>query len=516
MAHTHSEARPIRLTLPASEEATTRACLALVLLTALTVRLWIVATHTYIVFPDETFQYLEPAHRLVFGSGVITWEFLDGIRSWFLPGIIAGVMWLVSLVDPDPQAYVLVLRLLCVLASLSVPFAGFQLAARRFGPVPALIAGLLCALASEAVYFAPVIMTEPLATDAALLAIWFGDGAPDRPLAWRRLMTAGLMFGLASSLRYQYAPILCVIALLQHARSPRDLAIVAAGGIAVVVPTLGVLDAITWGAPFQSVWLNYIRNATQGVSSAIGTEPWFFYGTYYLVAWGAAAGVLVGCAILGAIRLPVLAAVVLCTIGLHSLIPHKEPRFVFLATACMPMLVGVGLGLLLQRVPRLRPTAVGAPIAAILAVAISSYTAFTTYRNATPPDAWHRDRSMLQATAAARIYPGACGLGIRTIPVYRSGGYTHWHRDLPIYAETWEQAQQLETSTFRLRLENRLGGRSVPQYPGAALAANTDKFNLMIGEPNDGLPGFSKTSCYGRGSLDDPVFCLFTRPGGCQ
>jgi hypothetical protein len=66
-----------------------------------------------------------------------------------------------------------------------------------------------------------------------------------------------------------------------------------------------------------------------------------------------------------------------------------------------------------------------------------------------------------------------------------------------------------------LRLDSVLNGRSTPQYPGAALAANTRKFNVMIAAPNDGLPGFSKRRCYGRGSIDDPAFCVFTRPGGC-
>jgi 4-amino-4-deoxy-L-arabinose transferase-like glycosyltransferase len=516
LTHARAAVRPCRPSLPAAEEATSRAGLALVLLAALAVRLWVVATHTYVVWPDETFQHLEPAHRLLFGSGVIFWEFLDGIRSWFLPGIVAGVMGLVSLVDPDPRSYVLVLRLLCVLASLSVPFVGFQLAARRFGPVPALLAGLLCALASETVYFAPTIMTEPLATDAALLAIWLGDSAREPPLARRRLLAAGLLFGLASSLRYQYAPVLGLVALLQHARSPRNLAIVAAGGIAVVVPVLGVLDALTLGAPFQSVWLNYTRNVTQGISGAISTEAWFYYAAYYLLAWGVAAPALLAGAALGAVRVPVLAAVVLATFGLHSLTPHKELRFVFLATACMPMLVGVGLGVVLQRMPRLRPAAVGAPVAAALALAISGYTAVATYGHATPLDAWHRGRSVLQATAAARVYPEACGLAIRTIRVYFTGGYTYWHRDLPIYFETWDDAQKLEHSTFRLRLESVLGGRSVPQYPGAALAANAGKFNVMVGARTDSLPGFAESGCYGRGSLDDPAYCVFTRPGGCQ
>ena len=44
--------------------------LAGILSFALALRLFLLLTHTYIVHPDETFQYLEQAHRLAFGYGV--------------------------------------------------------------------------------------------------------------------------------------------------------------------------------------------------------------------------------------------------------------------------------------------------------------------------------------------------------------------------------------------------------------------------------------------------------------
>jgi hypothetical protein len=212
---------------------------------------------------------------------------------------------------------------------------------------------------------------------------------------------------------------------------------------------------------------------------------------------------------------PVLGVVVVCTIGLHSIVPHKELRFVFLATACMPMLAGMGAGNVLQRVQHLRQKSFGVPTAFVVAVVISGYAAIATYHRATRPDDWHRDHSMLQAMSAARAFPNACGLAIRTIWVYRSGGYSYWHRDVPIYFETWNDAQKLERSDFRLPLENMLDGRIVPQYPGALLGMNADKFNLIVGDRNDRLPGFSEQSCYGSGLLGDPVFCVFVRPGGC-
>lgn len=47
---------------------------------------------SHLLHPDEVFQTLEPAHRLAFGVGVISWEWRDGIRSWVFPACLAVVM----------------------------------------------------------------------------------------------------------------------------------------------------------------------------------------------------------------------------------------------------------------------------------------------------------------------------------------------------------------------------------------------------------------------------------------
>src|SRR5258708_6184015 len=56
-----------------------------------------------IAHPDEIFQVIEPAHRLVFGSGIVSWEYIVGIRSWAFPGLIAGVMAVAGRLGDDPQ-----------------------------------------------------------------------------------------------------------------------------------------------------------------------------------------------------------------------------------------------------------------------------------------------------------------------------------------------------------------------------------------------------------------------------
>ena len=59
---------------------------------ALALRIGLAVCSPNIFFPDEIFQTLEPAHRLVYGYGVISWEWRLGMRSWVLPTFLAGVM----------------------------------------------------------------------------------------------------------------------------------------------------------------------------------------------------------------------------------------------------------------------------------------------------------------------------------------------------------------------------------------------------------------------------------------
>jgi phosphatidylinositol glycan class B len=490
-------------------------CLALVLGVALALRLWNVLTHTYVAFPDETFQYFEQGHRLAFGSGVVPWEFIDGIRSWLLPGLIALIMRLVTVVSSEPAGYVLAVRICCIGASLSVPYVGFRLAERRYGPPGAVFVGLLCALWYDLIYFAPVVMTETLAAYTALWALWLSDVQVGACSPLHRLVLVGTIFGLACCLRYQYAPALALAALWQHGRDPRSLGAMLAGGGVVVILGSGVLDTLTWGAPFQSVWLHFIRNAVQGVAGAMETQVWYYLPAYFLVAWDVAAPLLLVLALVGAIRLPFLALAVAATVALHSMTPHKELRFIFLATAAVPILIGFGTAWVLQTAPLLRQVNT-VPTVIALAFVIASAVAVLTAAHATPTDAWHRDRSTVQAFDAAHAERGLCGLGVRTQWVYRSGGYSYLHRDVPIYFETFEAAQHLETSLFRLRLKVLLNGHPVLQYPAEQFAEHSGQFNVLIGRPWDGLQGFKTVICFGAGTPDDTAICIFRRPGGCE
>jgi GPI mannosyltransferase 3 len=493
--------------------ARTASALWFVLAVALALRLWAGFAHTYILYPDEVFQYLEQAHRLAFGAGVLPWEFVQGARSWLLPGAMAAVMRTVAVVTDDPVAGVQAIRLLAILASLSVPYVGYRMTERRFGREAALLTGLLCALWYQLVYFAPVVMTEEFAAYAGLLALNAGEPEQPRgPLGRGRLMWAGLWFGLAASLRYQYAPALALAALWQYRRQPRAMLPVVAVALAVLLLADGMLDWITWGAPFWSVWLNFTANAG-GVAAVMGTDPVSFYVLYFVAAWGALTPVFGGLALLGALRAPALAIVAVAVIGLHSATGHKELRFVFLALAAAPILVGLGTARLRERfgARAVRPAVAvgGACVLAFGAAAVG-------FRQVTPPDAWTRDRSTLAAFEAAGRVPGVCGVGVQHLWVYRTGGYTFLGRNVPLYFESFERAQHVEGWPVRFPLEVRLNGQSVPQYPDRAFAEAGGHLNVLISPRGDELPGFALDRCFGSDSLDQLEICLYRRPGGCE
>src|SRR5689334_24708516 len=82
-----------------------RLALACVVLAAAALRLIPILFVPSLNYPDEIFQITEQAHRLVYGTGLVPWEFQLGIRSWILPGVVASLMEVARLVGDGPDYY---------------------------------------------------------------------------------------------------------------------------------------------------------------------------------------------------------------------------------------------------------------------------------------------------------------------------------------------------------------------------------------------------------------------------
>src|SRR5579871_4225667 len=133
-----------------------------ILATGAALRIWLSFHDDGIYWPDEIYESLEPAHRLVFGYGLVSWEFIEGARNWALPGFVAAVLRLCAAVGlNDPRQYLSAIRL--VMSGIGVASAyGSYLLARRLGTSTtfAACAAAFFALAAPAVYFAPRALAE--------------------------------------------------------------------------------------------------------------------------------------------------------------------------------------------------------------------------------------------------------------------------------------------------------------------------------------------------------------------
>lgn len=477
------------------------------LLAAFALRVAGFVTQPHVIFLDETFQYFEQAHRLVYGSGLLPWEFHDGIRSWLLPGALAGLMRLAGWVSDSPLAYLDLARGLAALLSLSVVWVGFRLGERGFGLWGAMLTGLFCALWFDPVWFAPAVMTEVLAVHVWLVGYWLAERG-----GRRRLVLSGACHGLAVCLRYQYVPALLAAALWQNRRDPRRWGWLVAGGLPVVLAAAGLLDWLTLGAPFQSMWLNFQLNAMRGVAGAIGSDPPLLYVAYLSTAlWPA--WLLLPLLLVGVIRAPALGLAALVTVVLHSLAAHKEPRFIYLAIAVAPILIGLGAAHLLQFT--VRPRLIWPATAGVLAGG-AALSAWASFAGPLAPR-WQFERATVQAFLAAHDQPGLCGLGVRELPVFETGGYSYLHRDVPLYLETFEPVLHIPPSPVPLPLAMIFRGAPLRQFSGSAFPENIRYFNGLIASADNGLAGYAPVACASdmlRGGR--PMLCLFRRPGGCD
>lgn len=459
---------------PARRLATGRA-LALVLLAALAVRcallLYPVTHH-----PDEIYQYWEPAHRLLTGDGLVSWEWREGIRGWLLPVLLAAPMALGRMLGGSLE--LLLPRLAVIALSLTMVHAAWRLGEAR-SREHALVAAIVAAGWYGLVCFAPRTLSEPIA--AALVfpaALWLADPAA-RP---RQIAGAGALLALAAVARPHYAPTLAVLALVALGRRLPSAALPLAigGGLALV---LGGLADMTQGQP-PLAWVvqNIQVNVIQDRASGYGVEPAGFFLTHWLAAWSWWTPVVIVGFVLGWRASPALAAAALVNLLVHSLIGHKEPRFVFLSEAIVIVLAAIGTVDLGRRIGLSWQGVAAAWCAASILLATQGPNR----------DLWLKGHLGHLAFASLRQDPQACGLALVDTSFTDIPGRSHLPASLPMV-----QIARSDPRTTR---------------PEAEFRALAPAFNRVLARADTDLPGYRRTVC-ANDSYDR--LCLWARPGGC-
>jgi GPI mannosyltransferase 3 len=441
------------------------------------------------VWPDEIFQTSEPAHRIVFGSGLVAWEFQLGVRSWLLPGIIAGLMELSRIVGDGPDYYLPVIAAGFAGLAAAPVVCCFLWCRPLFGVTGALLAGLAVAVAAEPVYFGARTLSEAVAGHLLVVAIWALE--PGYPVISRRhLFYGGALLGLVFATRVQLAPAIAVAILWTNWRAGRGRLAATLAGVAAILAATAVLDTLTLGYPFASVSRYVLYNVFYGVSSTFGVEPWPYYLLGELGVWGGAGATVLLLTTIGAWRMPLLLVVAIVILGVHSGIGHKEYRFIYPAIVPLTVLAGVGLAQMASwgrewLIGRSMPETAAAATSAALAVAWWGAASLQVWNGATL--AAHRERMHDKLVAASFVAhgPAPCGIGLYGLHgddwgVY--GGYTHFHRPAPMY---WPEDE-------------------------AALTAAAGAFDtLLYTKPPPASLGFATTHCIGE-------VCIAQRAGGCR
>ena len=294
--------------------------------------------------PDAIYQYLEPAHRLLTGEGLVTWEWRVGMRSWLLPTLLAVPMALGRWLDPGGDLPLALPRIAVALASLAIVWAAWQIADRHSRRAAWLV-GFVAACWFEFVHFGAQTLAEPVAVAAFLPAAALSTTPHPR---YRALVGSGALLALAVLLRPHYAPAaLAVVLVARHRDLARTLPAMLIGAVAIAAIGAAA-DLWNHATPFHWMVENVRQNVIEHRADAYGIAPPFALVAWYITMWGwFAIPLLIGVRF-GWRRCVPLVVAAAVNLALHSLIGHKEYRFVFLTTAALVVIAAIGWAELLR------------------------------------------------------------------------------------------------------------------------------------------------------------------------
>ncbi len=405
-----------------------------VLALAFAVRAAIALCGDFVLHPDEIMQYLEPAHRLVFGNGVTYWEFFYGARSWLVPGMVAGVLKGFDLVGlGEPFWYVGGVKLMFCAVSLLIPVGMYFFARGHFGELSARVALLAGAFWYELVGFAHKPMTEFV--DAALLMVLLVLCVQSSVDRGRTVWLVALMAILMVAIRVQYAPLALLLVGVFFLRTEKKVQLAVAAGAFLLV--VGMFDAVTWDGGLFHSYLTYIRfNLLVDGGSDIETPIYQFLWWLLLASVGLSA-LCVVMALRDLRRYGFLLAMIGLVLLIHSVQALRVYRFVF---AVIPLWLLIGADVVAQVRGNARVWALAGVLFAavslcgILNALPSQEQVYRVYPKETGKVGFVRGQDPIFAAYRylARA-PGVLGVWQVDRRYYNLPGYYYLHREIPFY-----------------------------------------------------------------------------------
>lgn len=482
----NGEARPLSLSM--------KWVLFALLVGSFAVKVLVFAWQPNTSYADVTMQYLEQAHRLLYGRGLVTWEFAVGARSWLVPGLIAPGMKLAALLGGGVKEQVIAAAAVSSLFSLLVVPPCFLWGWRFVGPLGAVVCGALGAFWFESVYYAGHPLQDSYGTFFLIPGIYLAY--PNGPAtSFKRLFFAGLLLGIAVAFRMQLGPMAAVAAIgVARFHILRYVAI-GLGGI-LAMAGLGVLDWITWGVPFNSI-IQYIKYQGSSIGETgegkFGFVPWYSYPAWILAYYSGAFALMVVTALVGVRRLPLLLIVAVANLAILELIAMKFPRYIYPGVPLVLVLCGIGGSELALRLwgGKVRTGVLAAYGFLFVVVTSGLLGAFGYFASH-----WVLGRGTILAYRQVNADPAACGLAVAPASVWwLSGGHAFLEPRIPLYglnAGEPDAAAQVKGFNYIF---------TTSDLPGDPL----ERFETL---------GFTNVGCFANGARGQA--CLWHRPGTCE
>ncbi|MBW4694621.1 MAG: hypothetical protein KME27_22965 [Lyngbya sp. HA4199-MV5] len=407
--------------------------------------------------PDEIFQYLEQAHRMVFGYGYIPWEYRFGIRSLIIPIALSIPLRLIKALQLDsPDIYIPFIKSILCLLSLSLIYGLYALG-RVVSESVGRAAAVIACFWYELLVFAQKPTPECLATYLTVGALVCLVSRP----RWQTALGLGVMSAGTIALRLQYAPAIVIVsvAMLVLWRSQLRQLAIAAAAFVVTLGLVGYFDYLTWGLWFGSYYQNYLYNQVYGVSSIFGKDPFLYYFSKLTLA---SAGIFPLSIVLAIKkRVPLLAlwlSLLASILFTHSFIAHKEYRFVFAAIPLCLLLTAIAYGNL-QQFCRRYPHKYGR-LPQLLAVLLVAYTCFSIFDTTVLTSR----NPLLQGYLYLSRQPNVSAVLNLKSEWYETGGYYYLHHHVPIYLP--RDVNAIEPAAYGQYVSDILCDRNQAMIPG--------------------------------------------------
>ncbi|MBN2226086.1 MAG: hypothetical protein JW763_01850 [candidate division Zixibacteria bacterium] len=386
--------------------------------------------------PDENFQLLEQAHRIVFGYGLIPWEFRYAVRSWLTPGFIAGLLYPFKLPGLDnPNLYVPAIRAILGVLSVSMVLSAYHIGRKLVSVRTGLVAAFLCAIWYEMIYFGIRPLSEIWASACFLGAVALAL----KPIRVRHLIIAGILAALTAAIRLHYLPVVAVFMIVTCIGLERAQCRVFLISFIMVVLAVGLFEKLTLGGFYVSYISYFTINRSYSMNVAFGEGSTLDYLLYIgyaslFVFWLFFIGGIAVWKKAGGLILYILAVLLP-----HLALPIKahliSVRFIFLTIPLFLIMGAVVISVLRENLNNQilkRYICTGFCAIMIIISIMGAYDALPGGKQVYAHNLFYTDphlrayRYLHDEQSIAGVYDNASFW-------FQSGGYYYLHRDIPLY-----------------------------------------------------------------------------------